>query len=1096
MNIELYEQKINILYDYLNNNNFEDTYEIKKIDINKINLNDIELLEGKESSDILQYLLKQNLQYLFTINDDVYFKILSNNISTIMKISLNTNKLNDNLVSYVLSQLVLERKTNNILLPIVNLNVNLLDLKNLLQSIDNLPSIYDNYFDKNKKKIVSVKIRECFYNLTTLRNYIETENNIDYKILLFNIIQTLETIKLTYKNFIHNNLSLDNIFIYHKNTLNENNITINGITYNLPWQSYEIKLTNFEYSIITDSEIKLLNNLSFSSEKNNLSYLAKDILKINKNIDLSTKNFITKLRDMKNNNIETLSDEYFDEYIKKSEKDKSSYKGLRKLNTQFNSYLDSDNEFMLGQQRLIRTNKIQAPFKGKKSMIGGGEKDTVPPYKAEKNNPFRTNDERSTFNKKQDDVNKPRVPPVLVEQTIYDTTAIKSTPPIPPPVYVPVYDHNNQHMAIPFASNALNPALSQPVIKQYNVSLANPLHDFRTVSRIYEDVLPGDPRSFSFTTVYERKQLINFIRNLINNNTDGEDMIVTGGKNSLLSSMKLLDLNPYTVNKKPHLDLARNFLIFRAAYPIRYDQEKNNVYASKTAHGVNVRIYNISIGEMVGDEINQNLSNFDFNMWRELYYYKFILDNIIEKKISPNFISFILTKKDKLSNVNWSKLDMIQNKKNDDVLEKNLIAFKKNSNNKNDDIIIKLLYINNTNGIINKEFIKINDTLSVYPNIKIININPTDTTNLGLINKFNITSFPNILFKVDNEYIKYDGNLIIDDIIKFINSSIIMLDSLINLKNTSGESLILLTEAPHSNIIRWASPLYESSGALKKMITTGFHKAEVWESVLFQLMYILYILQDQKIYFEELSLENNIYIKDLFYDPNTVNYWIYNVDGLDYYVPNYGYLVLFDSKYSDLESGNYKIRSPNLYPNKNDKITNNNDSVYNFQYEIEIFNQFKNIFEPSIFCSQLEKMKCLKPDNVILDLLRNISNDNSTININEFIKKYYCKYLNNRIGKYLTRTEKETINILNRPTFNKQGDILIKQERYDEYKWVLFESNINNNNTLKNIINKDNNGLIINEKCNSYSLLATHPSEKVKPFGIEENKIIETYKHI
>ena len=32
-----------------------------------------------------------------------------------------------------------------------------------------------------------------------------------------------------------------------------------------------------------------------------------------------------------------------------------------------------------------------------------------------------------------------------------------------------------------------------------------------------------------------------------------------------------------------------------------------------------------------------------------------------------------------------------------------------------------------------------------------------------------------------------------------------------------------------------------------------------------------------------------------------LNYWIYNVDGLDYYVPNYGYLVLFDSKYSDLE---------------------------------------------------------------------------------------------------------------------------------------------------------------------------------------------------
>jgi hypothetical protein len=749
--------------------------------------------------------------------------------------------------------------------------------------------------------------------------------------------------------------------------------------------------------------------------------------------------------------------------------------------------MDTESNEAFGNQKLIRINKT------KNVMKGGAEKESVLPYKAEKNNPFRTNDERNTFNKKQDDITKPRVPPVLMEQTIYDTHITKPTPVQPPPVYVPVYDHNNQQMAVPFAANALNPALSQPVIKQYNVSLANPLHDFRTVSRIYEDVLPGDPRSFTFTTVYERKQLINFIRNLINNNTDGEDMILTGGKNSLLSSMKLLNLNPYSINSKPHLDLGRNFLIFRAAYPIRYDEEKNNVIASKSSHGINVRIYNISLGEIIGDEMNKNLSNFDFDMWRDVYYYKFILDNIIEKKLSPNFISFILTKKDKLSNVNWSKLDMIQHRKNEDKVNKKLIAFKKNQKQE-EDIVIKILFINNTNGKISEEFIKIKDTLSVYPNVKIINVDPNDSTNLGLINKFNITSFPNILFKVNNDYIKYDGNILIDDIIKFINSTITVLDGLIDLSKTSGESLVLLTEAPHSNIIKWASPMYESSGALKKMIATGFHKTEVWESVLFQIMHVLYILQKNQIYFEELSLENNIYIKDLYYDPNTINYWIYCVDGLEYYVPNYGYLVLFDSKYSDLESGNYKIRSPLLYPNNNDKITNKNDINYNFLYSNEIYKQFKNIFEPSVFLLQLKKMGCLEPDNEILNLLRHITNDNITTNINYFIKKYFGKYLNNRIGKPLNKQEKESINILNRPSFVKHGELLIKQERYDEYKWVLFESNVNN--TLKNIINRDLNGNIINEQCNSYSLLSYSLNEKIKPFGIEESKIIETFIQI
>ena len=1075
MNIETYEQKINMLYDYLNNQ-FEENYEIQSIDINKIILSDIELPEGTESNEILQYLLKQNLQYLFTINDDIYFKVLSNNIPTLMKITINSNKftLNDNLISYVLSEITLKKKQNNILLPIVNINVNLLDLKDILKSIDNLPIIYDNYFNKNKKKIICVKIRECFYNLSTLRNYIETENNINYKLLLFNIVYILEIIKTKYKKFNHNNLSVDNIFIYHKDVLDKNNVTINGITYNLPTQTYEIKITNFENTIITDKDIDILSGTLNIKNINDLSFLAKDILKINKNIDLLTKDFLVKLRDMKNNNIETLNNDYFDEYVIK--KDKPSFKGFRKLNIKFDLHINSENESFLGNQKLIRTHK----------MIGGGEKEEVLPFKQEKNTPFRTNDERNTFNKKQEDINKPRVPPVLVEQTIYDTSTVKNNPPVPPPVYVPVYDQYNQQMAVPFASNMINPALSQPVIKQYNVSLANPLHDFRTVSRVYEDVIPGDPRSFSFTTLYERKQLINFIRNIINNNIDGEDMIVTGGKNSLLSSVKLLDLNPYSVNKKPHIDLARNFLIFRAAYPIRYNSEKNVVNPSKNAHGINVRIYNISLGEMVGNEINQNLSNFDFDMWRELRYYRYILENIIEKKISPNFISSILYKKDKLSNVNWSKLDMIQNKKKEEVQNEKLIAFKKN----NDNIIIKLLYIDNNTA----NFNNIKNSLIIYPNIKIINVDPSDVTNLGLINKYNIVSFPNILFKVNNEYLKYDGDIKIDEIINFINTSIVVLDSLIDLSKTSGESLILLTEAPHSNIIKWSSPLYESSGALKKMIATGFHKAEVWESVLFQITHILCILQTHEIYFEELSLENNIYIKDLYYEPTTLNYWIYNIDGLDYYVPNYGYLVLFDSKYSDLESGNYKIISSKIFPNKNDKNNNNNDTTYNFNYKDEIYNQFKKIFEPSIFCSQLKKMGGLEPDNNILDLLRNISNDNTTKDICYFIKKYYCKYLNNRIGQYLTRQEKEMINVLNRPTFKKKGELLIKQERYDEYKWILYESD--NNNNLKNILNKDISGNIISENCNSYSLLSLHPSEKVKPFGIEENKIIESYKCI
>jgi hypothetical protein len=243
---------------------------------------------------------------------------------------------------------------------------------------------------------------------------------------------------------------------------------------------------------------------------------------------------------------------------------------------------------------------------------------------------------------------------------------------------------------------------------------------------------------------------------------------------------------------------------------------------------------------------------------------------------------------------------------------------------------------------------------------------------------------------------------------------------------------------------------------------------------------------------EELSLENNIYIKDLYYDSNNLNYWIYNIDGLDYYVPNYGYLVLFDSKYSDLESGNYKIQSPTLYPDKNDKIDKKDDTTYSFDYKQKICDKFKSIYEPSIFNGKLKKQGGLEPANDILDLLEKIHNDIHSTDIKYFIKEYFKKYLNNRIGQYLNRTEKENVNPLNTRAY-KKGELLVYQERFDDYKWVLFDSSISP--LLKNVIIKDTTSNTIKTiTCNNFNLSAYPSSEKIKPYGIEENKIIETYK--
>lgn len=1107
-----FEHNLNLLYDYLNNMS-NNLYKIDEINIDKINESDVEIPEGKESKEILSQILTKNLQYLFTIENDIYFRILSDNISSIVKISMNNKSYNDNLISYILSQLVLEKKTNNILLPIININVRLNDIKDLLYKIESSQA-FITMIEKEKNPLISISIREGFHNIITLRHLINRNKNIEYNKILYQIIETLNEIKKKYSKFSHNNLNLDNIFVYE-----------------LRNNKYEFKITNFEKSKILIEHENDVTDEKVENKTNDLITLSKDILKENKNLDLSTKNFLTKLIDMKNNNLENiLNDNYFKIQDKK-------YNGSRTINS-----MDGGSKL-----KIIR------------NMIGGSDKPSILPMRAEKNNPFRSNDERLTASKKQDEIVKrptdpslvPYKHPVLMEQTIYDTTKSNKPPPYKEemaPSHIPLYNSDGNMMGIPMSNMMYNPVYKEPMQKVYNISLANPLHNFSTVASVFEDVLPGDPRTFTFTTTFERKELINFMRNLINDDGDGESMNVTGGRNTLLSSLKLLDLNPYTLNKHPYKDLGKNFMIYRAMYPIRYDFDKHKINAAKGSHGINVRMYNIRLCELDANKINNSFTNLQFDLWRDLQYYKHIKDNILGKKVSPNFISYILYKIDNLSNINWNDLTKFQKKDKsvDKDVELNRMAslVKQNKSysktsfnsyleglpqNYSDNSIdnkLNIIFLNNNQK--NQTITDLTTQLAKYNNIKVTNLDPIESLYLNLTKQFNVSIFPCIIFKYNNETIHYKGVMNSNEIIDFLDSL------LVNVLQDSGKSLILLTEAPNNNIIRWASPLYENKGSLRSMIATGYHKPEVWKSVLFQIMHVLYVLQKEEIYFEELSLETNFYIKDVFYDANNLNYWIYNVNGLDYYVPNYGYLVLFDSKYSDLASGEYKIRSTKLFPNLNDKKIGNNDAVLNLDYNTLIFNQLKVIFDPFNFNNKLKKLGGLEPDSSILDLIQQISNTPLVPvvapavppaplavppaplpavppgvapvvppavpaavgpEIKDVIRTHFAKYLNNRIGVLLTKTEKENVNMMYRPHFNIEGQLLVKRDRFDTYTWVLYENKVTPliNNTLINVINKDVNQRHVNQHVAQNSL--SYYPDLITPINIESKNIIETYKN-
>jgi hypothetical protein len=51
----------------------------------------------------------------------------------------------------------------------------------------------------------------------------------------------------------------------------------------------------------------------------------------------------------------------------------------------------------------------------------------------------------------------------------------------------------------------------------------------------------------------------------------------------------------------------------------------------------------------------------------------------------------------------------------------------------------------------------------------------------------------------------------------------------------------------------------------------------------------------------------DIYIKDISQHENIVTYWKYKIKNFEFYVPNYGYLVLFDSNFKDLSNGGFTV---------------------------------------------------------------------------------------------------------------------------------------------------------------------------------------------
>jgi hypothetical protein len=660
--------------------------------------------------------------------------------------------------------------------------------------------------------------------------------------------------------------------------------------------------------------------------------------------------------------------------------------------------------------------------------LKGGDK-VIPLYNEPRTNPFIPNEEKKIHQSFiSDKIDKTAIKtgqidamsgaPLLSQDPrskmnpVVNLQVYQPPPPPKPKTIDPSTFFANTYLPTPYYPPQMNYGFMprdppiMPVINTYNISASGPMVDHTRLNMIYENVLPGKEMNATAITINERLTLHNYMRSTMFPRGDGSNINLYGsGKDSLVSHIKFMDLNPYNsykLSNNPYKGLPNDMLLYRSCYPIRHNMEFRTVSCARGALGMNIRIYKMTDGEFsVNSQKDKKI--LDYDIWREVGYYEYVREQIIKKKQSPNFISLFGYYVTENSQIDFDKLRSL----------------------KGEGIRQEVRYVFQN------------------PDKKLLVANPN---------------------------------------------------------NYSGKTLVSLTEAPLYSLMGWASKVYTVEGISKKMINTGYHSEAVWHSIMFQIMVALYVMQKHGIIFNNFHPETNIFIKDLNLNTNATTYWKYKIDGLDYYIPNYGYLVMFDSSYQDIVQTKGVLGVSPLKFKISGKLFE--DNLKQEEIQQRIFEMFKRTFDPNIFNDSFFNDDGCKPPPEIYALFENISHDINTkpgYDIGKYIVKYMSKFMHNRIGSYLKETEiKDNIRREDTKDFTK-GQLIVFEELANTYKFVAFLRK--ENNGIAVILTKDDkDSKELLEK--RVSITTLYGFSKVEPIvqnfkpnesNLNEDELLETY---
>lgn len=661
---------------------------------------------------------------------------------------------------------------------------------------------------------------------------------------------------------------------------------------------------------------------------------------------------------------------------------------------------------------------------------------------------------------------KSNAPPKTINPAMYVPMNLPVAGPYTPPQYSGFPPQYNPYWPM------YSPQLVNPVIKQYSINNA-PFLETTTLKTgsIREDVLPKQMSNTS-NTLGERLNIHSFVRSVFIKTYDGEDIDIDGqGTNSILRYLKFLELNPYSPESNvnnPYMGMPTDMLLYRSCYPIKYDDKTNSLQCSPNSLGMNVRIYTLSFAEYNIKKLSSH-DFYDFDIWREMAYYEYIRENILKKKVCPNFVLMHCYYISENCHIDKNKVLLLKGKSTKQFgqtiayLIKQLQIFIQDVKSMQKHIMAKIPPFITLKHIQNYE----QELVSLQSRYKELNSLQLAHAEKQQLNQTQVT-FANIateLQKLVNLFKKNPSMVqqtTAQQSVITINPPTPYPSISQTLYDFSGKGLVSMTESPTYNFYDWASIKYEAKGNIHTMINTGFHTSDVWMSVLFQMMIGLHVLQKHKIAFREFSIGDNIYIKDIADHNNGKSYWKYVIDSYEYYIPNYGYLVLFDTNYKDIEDTQSTLLTQTntekyykIYSNIFKAGVHDDTRLHN-----QCFDAFVNTFNVNNFTKSFANYGGSGiPDDIkklFGDITTEMTKGGASKNISHYINTHMTPLLNNRVGTNLTELEHKFINNTDTNDFTR-GQIIVHEIAAETYKFVIYSGNATGVNGNVNILTKTSN---------------------------------------